>query len=231
LSYALLIPAAGRGERFGGTVTKALALLDGRPLIWRALLAFVGDPRPTEIIIATSADCDAAVKSALLDHPLFGIVTTTEGGATRQDSVDNALACADAHVDHILVHDAARPLVTRATIDHVLTALAEYAGAVPGVPVTDTIKRAALTGIVTETLPRSELFSIQTPQGIRASVFREAHVLARRHNVQCTDDVALIEHFSLGTVKIVPGDPRNLKITHPHELPRAAALLSGERGE
>ncbi|MBK6767145.1 MAG: 2-C-methyl-D-erythritol 4-phosphate cytidylyltransferase [bacterium] len=228
LSYALLIPAAGRGERFGGPVPKALTLLDNRPLIWRALLPFAGDDRLTEVVIATSSDCDAAIKSALVDHPLFGIITTTEGGATRQDSVGKALDRVDSDVDHILVHDAARPLLSRKIVDLVVTALDSHAAAAPGVPVTDTIKRADASGVVTETLPRAELFSVQTPQGIRVRAFRDAHRLARQGNVQCTDDVALIEFFSLGTVLVVPGDPRNLKITHPHELPRALTLLRDE---
>ncbi len=115
-------------------------------------------------------------------------------------------------------------------IDNVLDGLGEKAqAAVPGIPVTDTIKRVNETGFVQETLRRDELFAVQTPQGIRSEVFRKAHALARQNDVQCTDDVALVEYFSLGAVLLVPGDPQNFKVTHPHELPRAAALLREQR--
>lgn len=229
MSYALLIPAAGRGERLGAPVSKALAVLEGKPLIWWALEAFIGDDRLKEIVIATSADCDAAIKSELSGHKLSSLIMMTEGGETRQDSVGNALGYVRNDVDHILVHDAARPLLSRDVIDSVLDGLKGAHAAVPGIPVTDTIKRVNVTGLVQETLKREELFAVQTPQGIRADVFRKAHALARQNAVQCTDDVALVEYFSLGTVILVPGDPQNLKVTHPHELPRAAALLHAQR--
>lgn len=229
MSYALLIPAAGRGERLGAPVSKALAVLDGKPLIWWALEAFIGDGRLKEIVIATSADCDAAIKSELSTHALASLIMTTEGGVTRQDSVGNALGYVRDDVDHVLVHDAARPLLRRDIIDAVLSGLNEAVAAVPGISVTDTVKRVNEFGFVQETLRRDELYSVQTPQGIHSNVFREAHALARQNDVQCTDDVALVEYFSLGSIRLVPGDPQNFKVTHPHELPRAATLLREQR--
>jgi len=227
LSYALLIPAAGKGERLGAPVSKALVSLNGKPLIWWALNAFIDDSRLKQIIVATSQENQADLKQSLTEHPLAKLIVTTLGGATRQDSVGRALDSVTASVDHVLVHDAARPFVTRTLIDAVLKALTESAAALPGVAVTDTIKRVDSKQIVTETLPRNELFAAQTPQGIRTELFRTAHRLAYEQHVQCTDDVALIEKFRLGTVKLVAGDSRNLKITHPHESPRAEELLRG----
>jgi 2-C-methyl-D-erythritol 4-phosphate cytidylyltransferase len=228
LSYALLIPAAGRGERFGAPVSKALVLLNGKPLVWWALNAFANDAHLDLVVIATSPEDRSDFESALADHPLKSLIHFTNGGATRQDSVGKALDCVSSDVDKILVHDAARPLVTRAVIDNVLSALENSVAAVPGIPVTDTIKVADTTLTVVDTPPRESLFAVQTPQGIRAQEFRQAHTLARQSGKQCTDDVALIESFSLGKVQIVPGDPRNLKITHPHELPRAEVILRGD---
>ncbi|MCB1059442.1 MAG: 2-C-methyl-D-erythritol 4-phosphate cytidylyltransferase [Calditrichaeota bacterium] len=228
MSYALLIPAAGRGERLGAPVSKALVLLNEKPLVWWALNAFVDDARLKNIVVATSPDDRNDFAESLATHPLSDVIHLTIGGETRQDSVGKALECVDENIDKILVHDAARPLLTRIVIDNVLSALENSVAAVPGIPVTDTIKIADKSMTVVETPPREKLFAVQTPQGVRAKEFRKAHLLARERIVQCTDDVALIETFSLGTVKIVPGDPRNLKITHPHELPRAEAILRGE---
>lgn len=225
MSYALLIPAAGRGERLGDLTSKALVVVNGKPLIWWALNAFVDDDNLKQIVVATSRENDEGVRACLDAHVLSGVIVTCEGGSTRQDSVGNALALIDSNVEHVLVHDAARPLLTKLVIDNVLAGLSEHVAAVPGVVVTDTIKRVDEKLVVFETLARAELFAVQTPQGIRRNEFCQAHQLAREHNVQCTDDVALIEFFKLGKVKLVPGDPRNLKITHPHELLRAEILL------
>lgn len=227
MKYALLIPAAGRGERLGAPVSKALVAIHGKPLIWWALNAFADDARLIEVVIAAPEDSSGQFQSALQSHPLIGRTKFCRGGETRQESVGEALAKTNSEIDCVLVHDAARPLVTRKVIDNVLDALASNTAAVPGIAVTDTVKRVNSASKVIETLRREELFSVQTPQGVRMREFRTAHELARKHGVQCTDDVALIEHFTLGTVVLVPGDPQNLKITHPHELPRAEDLLRG----
>ncbi|MBK8130582.1 MAG: 2-C-methyl-D-erythritol 4-phosphate cytidylyltransferase [bacterium] len=230
MSYALLIPAAGKGERLGSKMPKALVPLHGRPLIWWVLEAFAHDERLAEIVIASSSELEREFQAHLASHPLHERLFITNGGRTRQDSVGNALAVLMSDVDHVLVHDAARPLVTRDVINNVLTALDDYVAAVPGVPVTDTIKRVTRERRVAQTLERSELCAVQTPQGIRTEAFRAAHDQARRTGVQCTDDVALIEHFQLGDVIVVDGDPHNFKVTLPHDLSRAAAML-GDRDQ
>lgn len=206
---------------------KALVQINGKPLIWWAINAFTNDNRLLEIVIATSADMESEITESFRGHELEQKLRLTQGGATRQDSVGNALSAVSGNVDSVLVHDAARPLLKQFVIDNVLDGLRENIAAVPGVAVTDTIKRVESNMIVRDTLKREELFAVQTPQGIRIDEFRRAHALARKQHVQCTDDVALIEYFQLGTVKLVPGDPNNLKVTHPHELPRAEALLRG----
>lgn len=227
MSYALLIPAAGRGERLGESIPKALVQVKGKPLIWWAVNAFANDDSLIEIIIATSAEIETEIADTFRGHELRSKIRLTRGGATRQDSVGNALVVVPSNVDSVLVHDAARPMLKRFVIDNVLDGLIENVAAVPGVAVTDTIKRVKSNMSVRDTLKREELFAVQTPQGIRATEFRKAHELARKEQVLCTDDVALIEHFQLGTVMLVPGDPNNLKVTHSHELTRAEALLRG----
>ncbi|MCB9366623.1 MAG: 2-C-methyl-D-erythritol 4-phosphate cytidylyltransferase [Calditrichaeota bacterium] len=224
MTYSLLIPAAGRGERLGTNESKVLLDLCGRPLIHWTLDAFLDDDRLRQIVLATSPEDELGLRSAVASHALAHKTIVVLGGATRQDSVGLALDACDAESAYVLVHDAARPFVQMATVNFVLAGLRDSVACVSGVPVVDTIKRVRESRIV-ETLTRNELFAVQTPQGIRAAEFREAHSLARASGVQCTDDVALIEHFRLGGVQLVPGDPENLKITHPQDVPRALARL------
>lgn len=225
MTYALLIPAAGRGERLDSAVSKALVTIAGKPILWWAVKSFLEDANLRQIVIAASKSDTSTIRD-LFDgsspHARFEVV---EGGASRQDSVGKALDVVDSDVELILVHDAARPILSKSTIKAVIDALHASEAAVPGLPVVDTIKQVNSQSFVECTLLRERLFAIQTPQGIRADVFRKAHSLARSSGVQCTDDVALVEHFQLGTVKLVSGDPNNFKITHPIDLTRAAALL------
>ncbi len=225
MTYALLIPAAGRGERLVSAVSKALVTIEGKPTIWWAVRSFLEDVRLRQIVIAASKSDTAAIRDLFDGSSQHAKLEVVEGGASRQDSVGKALDVVDPDVELILVHDAARPILGKSTIHAVIDALHTNEAAVPGLPVVDTIKQVNSQLFVECTLPRESLFSIQTPQGIRADVFREAHSLARASGVQCTDDVALVEHFHLGTVKLVPGDPNNFKITHPIDLTRAEALL------
>lgn len=227
MKYALLIPAAGRGERLGDVTPKAFVVVNGRPLLWWSLSAFANDLRLAQVVIAVPAEIEREVASVLSGHTLEFKISVVRGGKSRQDSVGNALASVTEDVEYILVHDAARPLVSREVIENVLMGLEKCVAVVPGIEVIDTIKRVDSENTVIETLNRRELFAVQTPQGVQAKVFREAHRIARRDNVQCTDDVALIEHFGLGEVHLVRGDLNNLKLTHPHEIPRFEAQLRG----
>jgi 2-C-methyl-D-erythritol 4-phosphate cytidylyltransferase len=146
------------------------------------------------------------------------------GGAERQESVAHGLAAVPAAVPWILVHDGVRPCFTPALIRRVVEAMRAHGAAVAALPVAETLKRGA-EGWVTETVPRDGLWAIQTPQGFRAELLREAHRRAAADGVHGTDDAALIER--LGTpVWLVPGLPGNVKITRPEDLPLARRLLA-----
>jgi 2-C-methyl-D-erythritol 4-phosphate cytidylyltransferase len=152
------------------------------------------------------------------------------GGKERQDSVRLALeAIGPTEADIILVHDAARPLVSRALIDAVIAAAAEHGAAVPLVPPADTVKRLASDGSVEATVPRATLRLAQTPQGFRSAILREAYARAACDGFTGTDDAALVER-SGRRVAAVPGSPGNLKITTPLDLVLAEALLPGRAG-
>ena len=143
------------------------------------------------------------------------------GGATRAESARNGLAAVPAEATIICVHDAARPLATADLYAAVVDAVVEGAdGAIPGIAVTDTIKRVDAAGIVVETPDRSTLVAVQTPQAFRASVLRAAHATG----AEGTDDASLVEACG-GTVVVVPGSPLNRKITQPQDLEWARSLV------
>lgn len=203
------ILAAGRGSRFGGDKTQVA--LGGRP-VWRwSYDTYASHPAVDGVVLVGSETNLANLRAA------EGALAVVSGGETRQDSSRAALEAAG-DADVLLVHDAARPFVTPGVIRDVVAAIAERGAAAAGVPVTDTIKRV-VDGRV-ETVDRAPLWAMQTPQGARTELLREAH--ARADSAQ-TDEMALIEALGVHPL-IVPGDPTNFKITTPEDLARAQAF-------
>ena len=207
-----IVVAGGSGSRFGDPLPKQFLELGGLRLIDWALAA-------------AGTACDglvAVLPDAHLDATLTPGVSAVAGGPSRSASVRAGLAAVPADAGVIVVHDAARPLADQALFTRVIDAVRAGAdGAVPGVPVADTIKRVQpSTGEVLETLDRPALRAIQTPQAFSAGVLRRAHA----GGGDATDDAALVE-ASGGRVVVVAGDPANLKITGPDDLARAEDLL------
>ncbi len=201
-----IVVAGGAGARFGGP--KQFQTVAGQRLVDRAVLA-------------AARACDAVVlvlpAGTAWDGPPVDAVVA--GGATRAESVRAGLAAAG-DADVVVVHDAARPLASDALFAAVLAATEHADGAVPGLPVGDTIKRVQGSRVVS-TLPRDELVAVQTPQAFRADVLRAAHA----NRAEATDDAALVEAIG-GTVVVVPGEPTNFKVTEPDDLERAARVLA-----
>lgn len=198
-----IVVAAGSGRRFGAA--KQFEPLGGvRVLDWS--------------LAAARAACDGVVAVLPPDRLEAG---AQPGGATRSASVRSGLAAVPDEAEIVIVHDAARPLAGPEVFARVIAAVrAGSDAAIPVVPVTDTIKRVS-GDRVTETLDRSALVAVQTPQAFRAETLRKAHA----GESEATDDAALIEAMG-GTVVTVPGDSRNFKITSPDDLIVAAALLA-----
>ncbi|WP_144184916.1 bifunctional 2-C-methyl-D-erythritol 4-phosphate cytidylyltransferase/2-C-methyl-D-erythritol 2,4-cyclodiphosphate synthase [Elioraea rosea] len=212
-----LILAAGRGERLGSPLPKQFLTLAGQPLLRHSARAFLAHPRIAGVrVVGEPEGCAAALDG-------LGLPAATPGGVTRQASARAGLeALATDPPDVVLIHDAARPLVSPAVIEAVLDALAAGAeGAIPAVPVTDTLKRDA-AGMVGETVPREGLMRVQTPQGFRFEAILEAHRAAA--GAAMTDDAAVAEAAGLG-VRLVPGSEDNIKVTLPGDIARAEALL------
>ena len=220
-----IVPAAGQARRMGCGVNKAFLSLDGKPILARTLLLLAQCREIEEIIVAAAPDEVEAVNQLVAELPeLIPPCRVVPGGSERQYSVANALAQVDEAVEIVLVHDAARPLVTQETVSAAVAAAQEYGAAIVAVPVKDTIKQIDATGFVTATPDRKTLWSVQTPQAFTADLLRLAHETARRDGFLGTDEAVLVERLGR-RVKIVPGSDRNIKITTPADIVMAQGLL------
>jgi 2-C-methyl-D-erythritol 4-phosphate cytidylyltransferase len=210
LVWAVVV-AGGSGQRFGQR--KQFALLGGRPVVERAISAC--RPTASGVVLVLPDEC--------IDGTTYGADQVVGGGATRSDSVRHGLAAVPEGVEIVLIHDAARPLASPELFASVLAAVADDGAdaAIPGLPVSDTIKRVNEMHNVTDTVDRSTLVAVQTPQAFGAELLRRAHA----DGAVATDDAALVEALG-ATVRVVPGDPRNMKITSPDDLRTAEHLLA-----
>ena len=221
-----LIVAAGSGERLGAGRPKALVELAGQPMLHWSLQALGATEEIERIVVALPAGAELPAGTGLPRTPGTDVVGV-EGGATRSESVRCALAVAGAG-DPVLVHDAARPLLTPAIARHVLGVLeadAQAAAAIAAAPVTDTIKRLAEHGGVVETLDRSSLWAVQTPQVFRRAALERALRAPDQVLAEATDDAWLIERAG-GRVVVARVAGENLKVTTPLDLEIAGELLS-----
>ncbi len=222
---AVIIVAAGSGSRVGGTELKQFRWVAGKPMLLHSVQTFqkrsdvgvvivvlpqryAGDPPPWLF------QCDT--ERLLIAH----------GGRERADSVWNGLGDVPDEATVILVHDAARPLVTDAMVARVIDKARSGVAVIPALPVTDTLKRVDADGRVTDTVSREGLFRAQTPQGFPKDMLLDAHRAAKREGIIATDDAALCERLGL-PVHIVRGSEKALKVTEEADFDRAAALADG----
>jgi 2-C-methyl-D-erythritol 4-phosphate cytidylyltransferase len=223
---AAIVPAAGRGERLGPGAPKALRLLGGVPLLVHAVRNLAAARLVDLVVVAAPPDQVTAVRALLADHHTGATLHVVAGGPTRPESVRAALAALPDAVAVVLVHDAARPLAPVELIDAVASAVRAGADAVvPGLPVTDTVKRVD-GDVVTETVDRSALRSVQTPQGFRRTVLEEAHLDLSDGGI--TDDAGLVERAGYPVI-VVPGAEEAFKVTRPLDLVLAEAVLARRR--
>ena len=221
---AAVIAAGGRGRRSGGGVPKQFRHAGGRTLLEHGVAPFDRHERVGELIVVLPADAAESPPPGLA--ACTSPVRVVAGGARRQDSVAAGVDAVPAGADIVLVHDAARPFCSAALIDRVIDAAAETGAAVPAVRATDTVKEAAGTtgpAMVAATLPRDRIWLAQTPQGFRLDVLREAVALGRR-GVEATDEALLAERAG-HAVRLVEGDPANVKVTTAADVDQARARL------
>ena len=217
MSTAVIIVAAGRGTRMGSPLPKQWQTLAGRPVLAHALQAF-RDAGLAPVVLALHPD-DMGRAGALAGEG----VETVSGGASRAESVRNALAALEGRrITRVLIHDGARPLVSRALIDRLVAALEDGPAAAPAVPVSDALWRGE-DGRVRAAVPRAGLFRAQTPQAFRFDAILAAHL---RHAGEAADDVEVALSAGLD-VRIVEGDEDNIKLTYPGDFARAERILGG----
>ncbi|MCL2355823.1 MAG: 2-C-methyl-D-erythritol 4-phosphate cytidylyltransferase [Defluviitaleaceae bacterium] len=221
MKITAVIPASGAGVRVGGDVPKQFLQLGGEPILKRVLAVFDSCEIVAEIAVAVP-DGYAAEVSAYNLPKVRHIVT---GKKTRAESVFAALQClSDSEI--VLIHDGIRPFVTHEIIEKVSAAVKKYGAAIAASPVTDTIKEADANGLIAATPDRAALWRAQTPQGFTYREILRAYELADADGTlsAATDDSSLAERAGI-SVKIVPCDPANIKITTPFDLKIAEMLV------
>lgn len=248
-TVAALVPAAGRGERLGGGLPKALREIGGIPMLVHAVRSLLAAPSVGLVVVAAPAEHLERIRALLAAGGVDGVgcadgdgvgcgdgdgdgvgCAVVAGGPTRAHSVRRALAAlpAGGDADVVLVHDAARPFVPASVVEAVVAAVRSgHDAVVPVLPLPDTVKRVAPDGRVLETVTREHLYGAQTPQGFRPGLLRAAH---RDDQPTATDDAVLVERMGL-PVWTVPGSEQAFKVTTPADLVRAEALLAGAAAE
>ena len=205
----VIIVAAGAGTRFGGERPKQFLDLGGKPVCVRAAECFMAAIGSPEIIFALPAD--------------------GKGGATRWESVKNALAAIPADAAPgaaVLIHDGARPLVDTPTIRRVCGAVINTDGAIPAIPVTDSLRRIGDDGVTSEPVDRADFRAVQTPQGFALWRLRQAYALP--YEKSFTDDASVMAAAGFTNIVLVAGSPDNIKITNPRDLKIAGCLICGK---
>ena len=209
MAVLVIIPAAGSGSRFGGEIPKQFRPLGGRPVLLNVIERFFTAEEVALIVVAVA-------------EPLLGGVKQTDrvrfvaGGATRQQSVISAFRAAEGEYELVAVHDAVRPFFRLSTFRSLLDAAREGGASLPAMPVTDTIHEVR-EGVIANTLDRTALVAAQTPQCFRYDVLKD---VLKRADVDATDEASLAARLGY-TVRVIPGDPHNIKITHPEDLAMA----------
>ncbi|WP_182185719.1 2-C-methyl-D-erythritol 4-phosphate cytidylyltransferase [Pectinatus frisingensis] len=219
-----IFPAAGKGRRMGTPFNKVFASLSDKPVLLHTLLSFSRCAFIDDFVVVVAPQEVTMVSKLLNTIPEIKPCKVVAGGIERQYSVYNGLMAVSKDSDMVLIHDAARPLISVKVINAVIDEVKQSEAAVAAVPVTNTIKVIDENNLVVRTPDRSNLWMMQTPQGFKKELLLRAYEQARQDNFLGTDDASLIEHIG-HPVKIVMGDYKNIKITSPGDLVYAEAML------
>ena len=238
MKVSVILPAAGLGTRMGkppqpekgGTSRKQFMLLDGLPILVHTVRKFVATPAVSEIVIALRRDDLEWVEDLLRAESQIKPIRLVEGGESRQQSVENALAVIDPDTTLVAVHDAVRPFVDVTIIERVIAEAKETGAAIVGIVPVDTVKLAHLNKI-RQTLTRERLVMTQTPQVFRYDLLKQAFAQARNDGFTGTDESSLVERLEQVDVSVVAGSDRNIKITRPNDMDLARLFLSLETVE
>ncbi len=223
-----VVPAAGRGTRLGLNLPKALIPIAGKPMIVWTITALEQTPIVDAIVIVAPSEFIGEFEHLRSENKWRKVVAIVAGGNDRQQSVWNGLQAMPSETEWVIVHDAARPLVKPSLIVSVWEAAQEIGtAAIAALPCSDTVKRTLDGILIAETLDREQIWLAQTPQVFAADLLKEAHEQALKDGCSATDDAMLVERLGV-PIRLVLGDPTNIKITHPVDLALAEALIACE---
>jgi 2-C-methyl-D-erythritol 4-phosphate cytidylyltransferase len=234
MKVSVILPAAGLGTRMGrsvpekaGTSRKQFMLLEGSPILLHTIRKFVSSAAVGEIVVALRAEDMEWVRD-LLERESFGKpVSLVEGGDSRQESVENALATLGPGTELVAVHDAVRPFIEHSVLEKVFAEAKENGAAIVGIVPVDTVKQIHRNKI-RQTIPRERLILAQTPQVFRFDLLKQAFAKAREDGFAGTDESSLVERMEQVEVSVVPGSDRNIKITKPSDMDLARLFLAEE---
>ena len=234
MKVSVILPAAGLGTRMGravpekaGTSRKQFMLLEGSPILLHTIRKFASTPAVSEIVVALRPEDIEWVRELLREEKFGKPVRLVEGGDSRQESVENALATLDAGTELVAVHDAVRPFIEHSVLDKVFAEAEETGAAIVGIVPVDTVKQVHRNKI-RQTIPRERLILAQTPQVFRFDLLKSAFAKAREDGFAGTDESSLVERLDQVEVSVVPGSDRNIKITKPSDMDLARLFLAEE---
>lgn len=226
LCSAVLV-AAGSASRMQG-IDKILHPFNGQPLLLHTLRPFQESELVDEIVVVTREELISEIGELVRQNGISKVTQVVRGGATRMESVQAGLSAVDPETSLIAIHDGARPFLTKELLEETIRAARKCSAAAPAVPVKDTVKRAK-DGVVQETLPREELFAVQTPQIFDADLIRVALAKALENKETLTDDCGAVEKIGF-PVHLISGSEENIKVTTPADLLRGEAILAEREG-
>lgn len=218
-----VVPAAGNASRMQG-IDKILAFMGDRPVLAHTLTALNNCPRIDEIIVATREDLIVPISNLCKDYGLDKVKTIVKGGKDRAESIRNGLQEASPQRQLVAIHDGARPLVSQELLDEVIQTAAKTGAAAPACPIKDTVKRSFDGHIVKETVDRSQLYGVQTPQVFDADFISAALQYCEEHEIAITDDCSAAEVMGKQVI-LTQGSYENIKITTPVDLIIGEAIL------
>lgn len=221
---SVIIPAAGKGERFAGGQNKTFAKIDGRPIFIRTLEHFINREDVCQTILVVPPSEMQIIKDQFAPNLAFMGVKLAQGGEHRMDSVAAGLELVSEEAELILIHDAVRPCVTTAMIDAVIAEAGKTGAAILATPLHGTIKLVGASGVVDQTISRDGLHEAQTPQVFRRQLLKDVYANPPAAPDQITDDAQLLE-LAGHPVSIVQSDPTNLKITTKADITLANAII------
>ena len=219
-----IIVAAGKNERMGKEIDKAFLSLGTKPVVVYSLLAFEKCREIDEVILVVRRDRIDAARQAARMFGCNKVKKVIAGGTLRQQSVTNGMNELNKDVDIVVVHDGARPCVTPNLISQTIDSAAQHGSGVAAVKITDTVKRVDRGMVISETIDRTKLWLVQTPQAFKFNLLKKSFALIEKKKIKITDEASAVELASDG-VRLVAASSSNIKITTPDDLTLAAALM------